>query len=58
MGGGLFLNDNQLDSLPEGFDNISVGGDLDLYVNQLVQQSCSFPNVQGEVNFEEPDDDY
>ena len=51
------LNHNQLDSLPECFENISVGGDLDLYGNRLVEQSCCFPNVQGKVNFEEPDDD-
>ena len=52
----LCLNDKQLDSLPEGFENISVGVNLALYGNWLVEQSCSFPNVQGEVYYEEPDD--
>ena len=57
VGGELYLDNNQLDTLPEGFENISVGGELHLYNNQLFQQSCSFPNVQDQVCYEEPDDD-
>ena len=55
MGGHLRLNHNQLDSLPDGFENISVGGDLYLYNNQLVEQTYNFLNVEGEVYFEEDD---
>ena len=52
VGGNLWLDHNQLKSLPEGFENISVDGDLCLYNNQLAQQTCTFPNVQGEVELE------
>ena len=33
------------------FENISVGGNLSLYNNQLAQQPCTFPSIQGEVEF-------
>merc|ERR1712166_214560 len=58
VGGNLKLNSNGLRSLPEGFENISVGGDLYLYDNQLAEQTCTFPNVQGDVKVEEPVFDY
>ena len=54
VGGNLSLISNPLQSLPEGFGNISVGGDLFLDDNQWTQQACTFPNVQGEVQFEDP----
>ena len=54
VGGHLYLQYNLLKSLPEGFENISVGGDLELHNNQLAQQSCIFPNVRGDVCFQEP----
>ena len=53
VGGTLWLDRNQLKSLPEGFENISVGGDLTLFNNQLAKQTCNFPNVQGEVKFDD-----
>ena len=56
--GSLWLNNNQPETSREGFENISVGGNLSLYNNQLTQQACTFPNVQGarEVQFEVPND--
>ena len=56
VGRSLFLHNSQLQSLPEGFENISIGGNLYLYDNQSAQHTCTFPNVQGKVAFEEPND--
>ena len=53
VGGDLRLNNKQLHSLLEGFESSSVGEDLFLYGNQVVEQTYSFLNVQGEVYFEE-----
>ena len=49
--GNLFLERNNLRSLPESFGNITVGGDLSLWNNpKLKGIPKRFPNVKGYVN--------
>jgi len=46
VGGNLYLDNNQLTSLPESFGNLKVGGDLYLYYNQLTILPESFGNLK------------
>ena len=47
IGGDLYLNNNQLESLPESFGSLTVGGDLYLYHNSVVASLAenSFPGL-------------
>jgi len=49
--GNLYLNGNQLSSLPGSFVSINVGGRLQLQDNALQSEEIpeSFPNVYGAV---------
>ena len=45
----LYLNNNNLQSLPESFANITVGGSLTMSGNPKLEEIC-FPNVERSVH--------
>jgi len=45
VGGGLWLDNNKLESLPESFGSLTVGGDLGLHSNKLESLPTSFGSL-------------